>query len=48
MKKHVIARAGMTDLPFATVERIMRNAGAEWVSMDAVVALVEILEEYKI
>ena len=36
----------MGELPLASVERIMRNAGAERVSMSAIVTLAEVLEDY--
>ena len=36
----------MTELPLAAIERIIRNAGAERVSMDAIVFMAEILEDY--
>ena len=36
----------MAELPIAPVTRIVRNAGAERVSEDASMALVELLEEY--
>jgi len=36
----------MSELPLASIERIMRNAGAERVSLDSVVTLAEILEDY--
>jgi len=36
----------MVELPLAAVERIMRNAGAERVSMDAIASIAEILEDY--
>lgn len=36
----------MSKLPFASVERIMRNAGAERISMDAIATMAEILEDY--
>jgi len=35
----------MSQLPLASVERVIRNAGAERVNMDAIVAMVEILED---
>ena len=37
---------GMTELPIAPITRIVRNAGAERVSEDASVALVDLLEDY--
>ena len=36
----------MAELPIAPITRIMRDAGAERVSEDASMALVELLEEY--
>ena len=38
----------MTELPIAPVGRLIRQAGAERVSADAVSALAEIMEEYGI
>ncbi|DAC73442.1 MAG TPA: histone [Thermoplasmata archaeon] len=35
----------MDELALASVERIIKNAGAERVGMDAIVAITEILEE---
>jgi len=35
----------MTDIPLASVERLMRNAGAERVSVEGATALRDILEE---
>ena len=35
----------MADIPLAAVERIMRNAGAERISQNAVTVLAEILGE---
>lgn len=37
----------MVKLSLASVEQIMRNAGAERISMDAIVATAETLEEYE-
>lgn len=36
----------MTIIPFAPIERVIRNAGAQRVSESAGMALTEILEEY--
>jgi len=36
----------MGELPLASVERVMRNAGAERVSMNAITIMGEILEDY--
>jgi histone H3/H4 len=36
----------MVELSLASVERIMRTAGAERISMNAVAAMAEVLEEY--
>ena len=36
----------MTIIPFAPIERVIRNAGAQRVSESAGIALTEILEEY--
>ena len=36
----------MTELPLASVERIMRNAGAERISINAIATMAEILEDY--
>ncbi len=36
----------MTELPLAPVDRLIRKAGAERVSEEAVVKMVEILEDY--
>jgi histone H3/H4 len=41
-------RIPMTELPIAPVSRLIRQAGAERVSSDAVSALAEIMEEYGI
>jgi len=38
----------MSELNFTSVERIMRNAGAERVGMDAIVAMSDILEDISI
>lgn len=35
-----------TELPLALVELIMRNAGAERISMDAITTLTEVQEDY--
>jgi len=35
----------MDEIALASVERIMRNAGAERVSMDAIVAMSDVLED---
>jgi len=39
-------RIFMTIIPFAPIERVIRNAGAQRVSESAGMALTEILEEY--
>ncbi len=36
----------MGELPLASVERIMRNAGAERISMTAITSMAEVLEDY--
>ncbi|SFM85894.1 histone family protein [Methanolobus profundi] len=36
----------MTIIPFAPIERVIRNAGAQRVSESAGIALTEILEEF--
>ncbi len=36
----------MTELPYATVKRIMKNAGAKRVSEDAVYELMNLMEAY--
>ena len=36
----------MSELPLASVERLMRKAGAERVSMGAITAMTEVLEDY--
>ena len=36
----------MSELSFASVERVIRNAGAERISYDAISAMAEILEDY--
>jgi histone H3/H4 len=35
----------MGELPLASVERIMRNAGAERISMNAIITMADILED---
>lgn len=35
----------MGELPLASVERIMRNAGAERVSVNAIITMADILED---
>jgi histone H3/H4 len=35
----------MGELPLAAIERIMKKAGAERISMDAITSLAEILED---
>ncbi|MDG6244438.1 MAG: histone family protein [Methanolobus sp.] len=46
MKSKTYTRIFMTIIPFAPIERVIRNAGAQRVSESAGMALTEILEEY--